>query len=394
MKKFCLVGEKLGHSFSPEIHRKFGDYEYELVEVQPDGLADLLKNEEYGGFNITIPYKETVMQYLDDISDTARRIGAVNLVIREDDGRLMGYNSDQFGFLYMIGKLGVDVTGLKCLVLGSGGASKAAQGALSDLGAGEIVVISRTGENNYQNLEKHYDADIIVNTTPVGMYPNNGKKPINISEFHYLKGVIDVIYNPYRTKLVLEAMVRGIPACGGLEMLVGQAWESSELFQNCEIETEMMEDVLDDFKRRNLNQILIGMPGAGKTTIGREMAENMGREFVDIDEMIEQRQGMSIPEIFEKYGENYFRDLETKMLEEVCIKTGLVIATGGGVVKRSINYYIMKQNAVLVWIKRDLDKLETDGRPLSLSTPVEKIYEERKDIYAKWSDYYIHNKEK
>lgn len=394
MKKYGLIGEKLGHSFSPLIHAKFADYQYDLIETPLEGLEDVLRNEEYGGFNVTIPYKTEVMKYLDEISDIAKKIGAVNTIVRTDDGKLCGYNTDYFGFTYLLDKMEVDVEGLKCIVLGSGGASKTVQTALKDLGAREVVVISRTGENNYQNLHLHKDADFIVNTTPVGMYPDNGKKPLSISEFNYLKGVVDLIYNPYRTKIVLEAMVRDIPAKGGMGMLVGQAREAVQLFLNEEIEDERMDDVLDEIKRETLNQILIGMPGSGKTTLGREMAEHMGREFIDIDEMIEEREGMSIPEIFEHKGENYFRDLETKMLEEICVKTGLVIATGGGVVKRSVNYYILKQNAVLIWIKRDLDKLEKAGRPLSMSTPIEKLYEERKPIYSLWSDYYINNKEK
>lgn len=394
MKKYGLIGEKLGHSFSPLIHGKFADYQYDLIETPVEGLEDVLHNEEYGGFNVTIPYKTEVMKYLDEISDIAKRIGAVNTIVRNEDGKLCGYNTDYYGFTYLLEKIDVEVKGLKCLVLGSGGASKTVQTALSDLGAKEVVVISRTGENNYQNLEKHEDADFIVNTTPVGMYPNNGKKPLSISEFKYLKGVVDLIYNPYRTKIVLEAIARNIPASGGMEMLVGQAREAVEVFLGQDIEDEKMEDALDEIKRETLNQILIGMPGSGKTTLGLEMAEHMGREFVDIDQMIEERAGMSIPEIFEQKGENYFRDLETKMLEEVCIKTGLVIATGGGVVKRSVNYYILKQNAVLIWVKRDLDKLEKSGRPLSLSTPIEKLYEERKPLYSSWSDYYINNKEK
>ena len=393
MKKFGLIGEKLGHSYSPLIHSKFGDYEYELCEAKEEELEALLKKEEYGGFNITIPYKKTVLKLCDEISDTARAIGSVNTIIRSEDGKLKGYNTDYDGFIYLLKAAKIDVKGMKCMVLGSGGASLTVQTVLADMGASEIVIISRKGENNYENINRHFDSEIIVNTTPVGMYPGNGRTPVNLDDFKNCRGVVDLIYNPNKTKLVLDAMAKSLPATGGLAMLVAQAKESSEFFQNKKIEDEEIENAIDEVRSETLNAILIGMPGAGKTLLGKEIADRMGREFVDIDDMIVEHEGMSIPEIFEKKGESYFRKVETEMLEQACVKTGLVIATGGGIVKKKLNYNIITQNGVVIWIKRDLDKLETDGRPLSQSMPLDQMYEERKDAYSYWSDFFINNNE-
>ena len=393
MKKFGLIGEKLGHSYSPLIHSKFGDYEYELCEAKEEELEALLKKEEYGGFNITIPYKKTVLKLCDEISDTARAIGSVNTIIRSEDGKLKGYNTDYDGFIYLLKAAKIDVKGMKCMVLGSGGASLTVQTVLADMGASEIVIISRKGENNYENINRHFDSEIIVNTTPVGMYPGNGRTPVNLDDFKNCRGVVDLIYNPNKTKLVLDAMAKSLPATGGLAMLVAQAKESSEFFQNKKIEDEEIENAIDEVRSETLNAILIGMPGAGKTLLGKEIADRMGREFVDIDDMIVEHEGMSIPEIFEKKGESYFRKVETEILEQACVKTGLVIATGGGIVKKKLNYNIIKQNGVVIWIKRDLDKLETDGRPLSQSMPLDQMYEERKDAYSYWSDFFINNNE-
>lgn len=393
MKKFGLIGGKLGHSYSPLIHSKFGDYQFELLEVKEEELEMLLHNREYGGFNVTIPYKKKVLQLCDVLSDTAEAIGSVNTVVRREDGKLYGYNTDYYGFLYLMKSAGIDPKGKKCLVLGSGGASLTVQAVLRGQEAAEIVVVSRTGENNYENISRHFDSEIIVNTTPVGMYPNNGVSLVNLDDFTRCEGVLDLIYNPNRTKLVLDAMAKSIPASGGLEMLVAQAKQASEFFQNTEIEDEAIDSALDEVRSETLNAILIGMPGAGKTLLGGEIAARMGRKFVDIDDMIIEHEGMSIPQIFAEKGETYFRRVETEMLEQACKQTGLVIATGGGIVKKKVNYNILKQNGVVIWIKRDLDKLETDGRPLSQAMPLEQIYEERKDAYSYWSDFFINNNE-
>lgn len=394
MKKYGLIGETLPHSYSPLIHSKFGDYTYDLCEVSEEGLKSLLADEEYGGFNVTIPYKKTVMQYCDELSEKAMEIGSVNTVIRQEDGTLKGYNTDYEGFIYLLDEIGINVNGRKCLVLGSGGASLTVQLVLKDLGAAEVIVVSRSGENNYENISKHFDSEVIVNTTPVGMYPNNGRSPINLDDFHECCGVVDLIYNPHRTKLVLDAMAKSIPTAGGLSMLVAQAKRASELFQGIVIEDEEVKSAQDEVKRETLNIILIGMPGSGKTTVGLDIASNMGRKLVDIDDMIVDFEGgLSIPEIFAQKGEDHFRRVETKMLAEACKQSGLVIATGGGIVKKKLNYNIIKQNGVVIWVKRDLAKLATEGRPLSLTTPLEQLYEERKAAYSYWSDYFINNNE-
>lgn len=393
MKKFGLIGEKLGHSYSPLIHSKFGDYQYDLCEVSEDQLEALLIDDTYGGFNVTMPYKKTVIPHLDELSETAKKIGSVNTIVRLEDGRLIGGNTDYFGFQYLLSANGIEVEGRKCMVLGSGGASLTVRAVLQDLGACEIVVISRNGEDNYENIQKHFDSEVIINTTPVGMYPNNGRAPVNVEDFHHCQGVVDLIYNPNKTKLVLDAMAKSIPACGGLEMLVAQAKDASAMFQGIEIEDEEIDAAYDEVRSEMLNTVLIGMPGAGKTLIGGEIAARMGKKFVDIDDMIVAHEGMSIPEIFAQKGEAHFRKVETQMLEQACIQSGLVIGTGGGIVKKKINYNIIKQNGVVIWVKRDLDKLETEGRPLSTTIPLEQLWEERKDAYAYWSDFYINNNE-
>lgn len=394
MKKFGLIGEHLPHSYSPQIHSKFGDYPYDLCEVEEPALEALLADETYGGFNVTIPYKKKVFALCDEVSEQAKAIGSVNTVVRGEDGKLKGYNTDYFGFVYLLKDAGIDVVDKKCIVLGSGGASLTTQAVLRDLGAGEIVVISRSGENNYENIAEHFDAEIIVNTTPVGMYPNNGRSPINLDDFHQCSGVVDLIYNPYRTKLILDAMAKSIPCAGGLAMLVAQAKQASELFQDITIEDEVIDSAFDEVKREMLNIILIGMPGSGKTTVGMDIARSMGRRFIDIDEMIVDFEGgLSIPEIFAQKGEDHFRRVETKMLSEACKESGFVIATGGGIVKKKLNYNVIKQNGVVIWVKRDLAKLATEGRPLSQSTSIAQLYEERKDAYAYWSDYFINNNE-
>ncbi len=391
MKRYGLIGEHLEYSYSPLIHSKFGDYEYDICECEPDGLKDMLADKDYDGFNITIPYKETVMEYCDEITNDSRKIGAVNVILRDENGKLCGHNTDYFGFRNLMENNRIDPAGRKCLILGSGGASHTVRVVLEDLGAAEIVVISRRGEDNYENLDKHRDAQIMINTTPVGMYPRTMRSPVRLKDFPELMGLVDLIYNPYRTSLILEAMSLGIPCAGGLRMLVAQAWQTASLFMGEEIDSDEIDSVYEEVKSETLNSILIGMPGAGKTFLGKKMAERKEFRFLDIDDMIEEEEGKTVSEIFQEKGEPYFRKLETRMLERACKETAVIIATGGGVVKTKENYNIMRQNGNVIWIKRDLDKLDTGGRPLSSSTGIEKLYEERKDLYESWSDYYIDN---
>ncbi|MDD5922669.1 MAG: shikimate kinase [Eubacteriales bacterium] len=391
MSKFALIGGHLGHSYSKMIHAMFGDYQYDYLELTEEELEKTIRSEEYEGFNVTIPYKKTVLPICDELSKESRSIGAVNTIYKRG-GKIIGANTDYYGFCYMLKRNKIDPEGKKCLVLGTGGASVMVQKALQDLGASAIVVISRSGENNYKNLSRHYeDTDIIVNATPVGMYPDNGKAPLSVGEFRNLCGVVDLIYNPNKTKMVLDAMERGIPSCGGLSMLVAQAKASSELFQEKEIDEEEIESAIYEVRSKVLNTVLIGMPGAGKTYLGEKIAERDHRKFIDLDDEIVKKEGMSIPEIFKWKGEDYFRNAETECLRNACKQTGIVIACGGGIVTRKCNYSILKQNGRVIWVKRSLDKLDLDGRPISQSRPLEEIFEERKDAYESWSDYFIDN---
>ena len=390
MGKYGLLGAHLEYSYSPEIHSKFGDYQYDLIEIPEEKLKDVVNSPEYDGFNVTIPYKRSVITLCDEVSSEALRIGAVNTIVKEN-GLKKGYNTDYFGFCYMLKRNNIELKGKKCMVLGNGGASAMVQTVMRDQGASEIVVVSRHGEDNYDNLDRHFDSEIIVNATPVGMYPNNGVSLVNVDDFPNLSGAVDLIYNPNKTKFILDATTRGIPACGGLSMLVAQAETSSELFQHRVIDDEEIDAAIYDIRSELLNVVLIGMPGAGKTFLGRRIAEREHRKFIDLDDLIVEREGMSIPEIFRTKGEDYFRNVETEVLRETCKMSGVVIACGGGIVKRKQNYNLAKQNSRIIWVKRDLDKLDTEGRPISQTKSVEEIYEARKDLYEAWSDYFIDN---
>ena len=390
MGKYGLLGAHLEYSYSPEIHSKFGDYQYDLIEIPEEKLKDVVNSPEYDGFNVTIPYKRSVITLCDEVSSEALRIGAVNTIVKEN-GLKKGYNTDYFGFCYMLKRNNIELKGKKCMVLGNGGASAMVQTVMRDQGASEIVVVSRHGEDNYDNLDRHFDSEIIVNATPVGMYPNNGVSLVNVDDFPNLSGAVDLIYNPNKTKFILDATTRGIPACGGLSMLVAQAEKSSELFQHRVIDDEEIDAAIYDIRSDLLNVVLIGMPGAGKTFLGRRIAEREHRKFIDLDDLIVEREGMSIPEIFRTKGEDYFRNVETEVLRETCKMSGVVIACGGGIVKRKQNYNLAKQNSRIIWVKRDLDKLDTEGRPISQTKSVEEIYEARKDLYEAWSDYFIDN---
>lgn len=381
---YGLLGEHLPHSFSPQIHALLGDYEYGLFEVAPDGLEQFMRAHNFDGINVTIPYKKAVMKYLDCISPEAEKIGSVNTVTVRD-GKLYGDNTDYFGFLYMIKKSGIEITGKKCLVLGSGGASLTVVAVLRDLNAKEIVIISRKGENNYENINVHSDAQIIVNTTPVGMYPNNLESAIDINLFPNLDGVLDIVYNPLKTKLILDAEDRGIPSAAGLSMLVAQAKRANEIFFGISRPDSVCEKIEKTLKTEFQNIILVGMAGCGKSTVGNALAKFLGKKFTDTDEMIVQNEGISIPEIFEKHGEDYFRVCETDAVKSVSKEKGLVIATGGGVVTREENFYPLRQNGIVVFINRDVEKLPTNGRPLSQQQGVKALFEKRLHLYRRFA---------
>ena len=388
--KCGLLGRKLGHSYSPQIHGMLGDYSYALFEKEPEQLASFLKDGDFTGINVTIPYKKDVIPYLDALSPAAQQIGSVNTIVRRADGSLFGHNSDYFGFVSLVKHSGIAVEGKKVLVLGSGGTSNMVVTALRDLGAAPVV-ISRSGENNYGNLHLHSDASVIVNATPVGMYPNTGVSPIDLNRFPKLDGVLDVIYNPAKTQLLLDAEKLGIPHENGLWMLVAQAKEASEYFTGKKLSDDMIARIHHKLSRQMKNIVLIGMPGCGKSTIGNLLARKLGRKFVDADEEIIQLAGKSIPEIFAQDGEEIFREWETMALEHLGKQSGLVIATGGGCVTRQGNYPALHQNGSIVWLERDLSLLPTDGRPLSQSNRLEEMYAVRKPLYEAFADVRVAN---
>ena len=387
--KCGLLGRKLGHSYSPAIHALLGNYEYNLYEKEPEELEAFLRNSDWDGINVTMPYKQAVIPYLDSLTDFASEVGAVNTILRQD-GKLIGGNTDYWGFLTMVAKGGLSPTRKKCLVLGSGGASKVVQAVLRSMKA-HVVVISRSGKNSYENLSRHADASIIVNTTPVGMYPNTGVSPVNLDLFPHLEGVLDVVYNPARTQLLLDAEKRGIVAMNGLWMLVMQAKAAAECFTAEPISVERITEIHAILRAQMENIILIGMPGCGKSTVGRLLAEKTGKTFVDTDAEIEKRAQKTIPRIFAEDGEEVFRNYETKILSEFGKESGLIIATGGGCVTESRNYPLLHQNGAIFWLQRDIDKLPTDGRPLSQSRSLAEMYETRRPLYAQFADHTIDN---
>lgn len=385
-----LLGKKLGHSYSPQIHSYLSDYTYELFEKSPEELEFFLKHGDFSGLNVTMPYKKDVIPYLDELSDRAAELGAVNTIVRRNDGTLIGHNTDYFGFQSMLNRSGLQVAGKKVLVLGSGGASATAVAVLKKQGS-NVVVISRNGESNYNNLEQHADASVIVNTTPVGMYPNVGVSPVELALFHELEGVLDVVYNPARTQLLLDAEEIGLIANNGLWMLVAQAKESAEWFTGTTISDNKIADIHRILQKQMENLVLVGMPGCGKSTIGSLLANLLNKKFVDEDEVVAKQAGMTIPEIFATSGEKGFRDLETRVLSELGKESGMVIATGGGCVTRQENYPFLHQNGRILWIRRDIEKLPVNGRPLSQRSNLEEMYRIRRPHYEAFADYSVDN---
>ena len=388
--KSGLLGRKLGHSYSPQIHEYLGDYSYDLFEKEPEEVGDFIRNGDFSGINVTIPYKKDVIPFLDELSAKAIKMGSVNTVVRRADGTLFGHNTDYFGFHSMVLRSGIAVSGKKVLVLGTGGTSNTAVKVLEDLGA-DVITISRSGENNYGNLHLHRDAAVIVNTTPVGMYPNTGVSPVDLSCFPKLEGVLDVIYNPARTQLLLDAEKLGLPHENGLWMLVAQAKEAAEYFGGKPLPDSLIETVYQKMSARMQNIVLIGMPGCGKSTIASLLAEQLGRAAVDADQKIEELAGKTIPEIFADDGEAVFRQLETDVLAELGKQSQLVIATGGGCVTQQRNYPLLHQNSIIFWLVRDLDQLPTEGRPLSQIQKLTDMYAVRKPLYEGFSDHIIRN---
>ena len=404
-----LIGEHLAHSCSPEIHRSFGLYEYERKELVPAELGPFLESRAFSGLNVTIPYKQAVIPYLDRLDERAAAIGAVNTVVNRD-GVLWGYNTDFDGLLSVLLRLPLQnrregasrpadlaegasaLSGLTVLILGTGGTSRTALAVCEALGAKEIRRVSRTGKEGaltYGQARTEYrHADLILNTTPVGMWPDSEASPLELSAFPRLRAAADVIYNPLRTRLVLEAQARSIPAAGGLEMLVRQAARSCELFTGLPVEAGLPEEICSRLLRNRQNLVLIGMPGAGKSTVARILAQKASMKFADIDEEIARRTGKTIPALFAERGEAFFRDLESDLILELSQSGGKVIACGGGSVLRPENVLRLKQNGLLYFLDRPLEALEPSAdRPLGdTAEKIRRLWEIRRPIYLAAAD--------
>ena len=388
--RYGLLGEKLSHSYSPQIHSRLADYDYALFEVAHEDLDGFMRNADFDGINVTIPYKKAVIPYCKTLSAQAKRLGAVNTIVKQPDGSLLGHNTDYFGFLTAINACNINPKGKKALVLGTGGAGITACAVLEDLGA-DVISVSRGGENNYQNITNHNDASILVNATPVGMYPNCGISPVDLDSLPQLECVLDMIYNPACTRLFMDAEKRSITVQNGLTMLVAQAKESIQWFTGCSLPDSVIAPIVNELKSQMKNVILIGMPGCGKSTLGKLLAEGLDKRFVDTDACIVEKAGKSIPDIFAEDGEDAFRDLEAEVLADLGKQSSLVIATGGGCVTRRDNYDSLHQNGTILWIKRDINRLPTDGRPLSQTGRLETMYKAREPLYKAFSDASINN---
>lgn len=386
--KYGLIGEKLGHSFSKPIHEKIADYSYEIKEIKPSDLDAFMKEKDFNCINVTIPYKSAVIPYLDFVSETAKRIGAVNTIVNRE-GKLYGYNTDFGGLKGLIERHDFDLKNKKVLILGTGGTSKTANAVCESLGAKEIVFVSRKGEVNYENVYSlHADAAYIINTTPCGMYPDNFSSPIEFSAFNSLEGVADAVYNPLKTRFCLEVERKGAKSCNGLYMLVFQAVLACELFTGEELEKEKFaEEIYLEILKEKRNIVLIGMPGSGKSTIGKALATATGKEFIDTDEMITEKHGV-ISEIFKEKGEEYFRNIEAEAVKEASMLSGRIIATGGGAILRKENVDALKQNGIIIFLNRPLeDIIPTSDRPLSSDIEaLKKRFEERYDKYLSSAD--------
>ncbi len=383
MARYGLLGRKLGHSYSPQIHEFLGTVPYALYEREIEDVAAFMEENGLAGMNVTIPYKETVLPWCRELSPRAKAIGSVNTLVPLPGGGYFGDNTDYDGFCALLD--GFCAAGKKALVLGSGGSSKTVQAVLCERGA-QVIVISRTGENNYENLHRHYDARLIVNTTPVGMFPNNGQAPLDLAPFIQLERVVDLIYNPHKTALLLQAESLDIETRGGLAMLVAQAKRAAEVFTGKALPDDLVANITQILSNRMRNVTLIGMPGCGKSTVGRALAKKCGREFVDLDAVIVDLAGRPIADIFAAEGEDAFRKIETEALAQVSKAGGKVIACGGGIVERAENRALIAQNSICVYIKRNLDKLATGDRPVSQRDGVQALYARRSALYTAWAD--------
>lgn len=389
--RYGLLGEKLGHSFSKEIHAALGDYSYDLIEVSREKLGEFIEKRDFAGLNVTIPYKEAVIPYLDGIDAGATDVGAVNTVINRN-GRLYGYNTDVYGMEKLFSHAKIDVKDSTVAILGSGGTSKTAEAVVKRLGARKIFKVSRNAEGEQISYDELYakanEIDILVNTTPMGMFPNTDGAAVDISKFSNLRGAIDAVYNPLRTRMIIEANKRNIRAEGGLYMLVAQAVYASELFTNTKYDDKVIDRIYKRILREKENVVLIGMPACGKSTIGRFLEKMLGRQAFDSDKIIEKNEKRSIPDIFREGGESVFRDIESEVIAKLSDRCGIIISTGGGSILREKNVDNLKKNGRLYFIDRPLSQLiPTSNRPLaSTAEDIERRFNERYGIYCGVSD--------
>ena len=392
--EYGLIGRRLGHSFSKTLHNLIGNYDYELREIEPENLEEFMLKKDFKAINVTIPYKQDVIPFLEEIDPFAQKIGAVNTIVNKN-GKLLGYNTDFLGLKSLILKNNMDLKGKKVLILGSGGTSKTAIAVAEDLGALEVFCLSRKGSEGLITYEEayrsHTDAKVIINTTPCGMYPKIGESAIDIEKFPRLEAVVDAVYNPLSSALVVGARNKGINAIGGLYMLISQGVFASELFLNKKYPETLVDGIFEKIVKEKENIVLIGMPASGKTTVGKALAESLGKSFYDSDEEIVKKEGVSIPEIFASKGEKYFRECESQVIKELSALQGAVIATGGGAVLNPKNTDLLKENGKVFFLDRNLDDMvATPDRPLSSTREdLEKRYKERYPIYCSSADYKI-----
>lgn len=394
MEGYGVLGERLGHSFALRVHALLGNDAFAVHEVPPEELGAFLARRAFRGLTVSMPYKKAVIPFCDALDPLAERIGSVNALLVEPDGSLKGYNTDYYGFAWMVKHAGVNLRGAKVLMLGTGGAAAAAEAVAADLGAREVVSVSRGGEADYTSVYAlHSDAEVIVNATPVGMHPDNGGQPIRLTGFRQCRSVLDMIYNPLRTTLLLEAEHRGIPCEGGLTMFAAQAKRAAELFSGKEIPEARIGEICTHLMEKACNIVLIGMPGSGKSYFGKLIAKQFGRQFIDMDAYIEQAQGRTIPEIFAQQGEPAFRDMEVEASRALGCRTGLVISTGGGTVVRKESMDALRQNGCVFFVDRPLSELATEGRPLSQGgeSTLQRLYDARIGLYTGYADVSISN---
>ena len=391
---YGCIGEVLKHSFSKEIHNKIADYKYEIKEVKKDEFDSFMKAKDFVGINVTIPYKEMIIPYLDEVDDMAKTIGAVNTVVNKN-GKLYGYNTDFYGMKMLIERIGISLENKKVAILGSGGTSKTANAVVSSLGAKTIIKVSREKKGEFITYDELYsaynDVEVVINTTPLGMYPNVDKSPVDLSKFLKLQGAVDVVYNPIKTEFIRQAKALGVKADTGLYMLVMQAVKASEIFMDKKYDISIGEKIYSEIFSLKQNVVLTGMPGSGKTTVGKILKDLLNKEFVDTDELIEKKENSSIKEIFSIHGEKYFRELEKSVIEEVSKKNGQIISTGGGAILNEENVKNLKLNGKVFFLDRDVSEIvPTDDRPLSSNVyDLKKRYEERYPLYSSTADVVI-----